>query len=147
MRPRDSEEIRTEDWLNVFVLHQNRVQHGASAKNCLQERHLPAFMDLVIWGHEHECIPEPQVCFTFVSFCCLLVDAAAEVLRSRQNKLAIPLPRRYAYYVALHAFIVLFFVHHDFHIAALLLFVLFCLPQALQAPDNTGTLKRPTSFS
>lgn len=25
-----------EDWINVFVLHQNRVQHGASSKNCLQ---------------------------------------------------------------------------------------------------------------
>jgi double-strand break repair protein MRE11 len=67
MRPKDSPKIGMEEWLNVFVLHQNRVQHGASAKNCLQERHLPAFMDLVIWGHEHECIPEPQVCgVTFV---------------------------------------------------------------------------------
>lgn len=60
LRPATTDSIAVEDWLNVFVLHQNRVQHGATAKNCLQERHLPAFMDLVIWGHEHECIPEPQ---------------------------------------------------------------------------------------
>ncbi len=47
--------------MNVFVLHQNRVQHGATSKACLQERHLPNFLDLVLWGHEHECIPEAQV--------------------------------------------------------------------------------------
>eukprot|EP00775_Hariotina_reticulata_P011417 gene11417-11564_t len=60
LRPASTQEHALEDWLNIFVLHQNRVQHGATAKNCLQERHLPNFMDLVIWGHEHECIPDPQ---------------------------------------------------------------------------------------
>ena len=45
----------------MFVLHQNRVQHGPNAKNCLQERHLPDFLDLVVWGHEHECMPSLQV--------------------------------------------------------------------------------------
>jgi len=57
LRPASTPDIAQEDWLNVFVLHQNRVQHGPQAKNCLQERHLPAFLDLVVWGHEHECIP------------------------------------------------------------------------------------------
>ncbi|KAF8065921.1 MRE11 [Scenedesmus sp. PABB004] len=60
MRPASTPEYPLEDWLNIFVLHQNRVSHGAGAKNCLQERHLPAFMDLIIWGHEHECITELQ---------------------------------------------------------------------------------------
>ena len=55
MRPTTSGGIAAESWVNVFVVHQNRVQHGANAKNCLQERHLPAFLDLVVWGHEHEC--------------------------------------------------------------------------------------------
>jgi hypothetical protein len=60
-RPHSTPEIAQEDWLNVFVLHQNRVQHGPNAKNCLQERHLPDFLDLIIWGHEHECMPSLQV--------------------------------------------------------------------------------------
>jgi hypothetical protein len=61
LRPASTPEIAQEDWLNVFVLHQNRVQHGPNAKNCLQERHLPDFLDLVVWGHEHECVPALQV--------------------------------------------------------------------------------------
>ena len=40
---------------------QNRVERGAQAKNSVQEAHLPAFLDLVVWGHEHECKPEPEV--------------------------------------------------------------------------------------
>ncbi len=49
-------------------MHQNRVQHGALAKNCLQESDLPSWLDLVVWGHEHECItatevsPCPRIC-------------------------------------------------------------------------------------
>jgi hypothetical protein len=34
---------------------QNRVERGAQAKNSVQESHLPGFLDLVVWGHEHEC--------------------------------------------------------------------------------------------
>jgi DNA repair exonuclease SbcCD nuclease subunit len=29
--------------------------------NTRQERHLPPFLDLVVWGHEHECKPEAEV--------------------------------------------------------------------------------------
>jgi hypothetical protein len=61
LRPASTPDIPQDDWLNVFVLHQNRVQHGPNAKNCLQERHLPDFLDLVVWGHEHECMPSLQV--------------------------------------------------------------------------------------
>eukprot|EP00898_Chlorokybus_atmophyticus_P003724 jgi/Chlat1/4352/Chrsp29S00349 len=46
------------DWFNIFVLHQNRVHH--SAKNAISERFLAKFIDFVIWGHEHECLVEPQ---------------------------------------------------------------------------------------
>ena len=54
-RPAPAPGYPAEEWLNLFVLHQNRVQHGAFAKACVQEQHLPRFLDLVIWGHEHEC--------------------------------------------------------------------------------------------
>uniref|UniRef100_A0AAG5DQJ1 Double-strand break repair protein n=1 Tax=Anopheles atroparvus TaxID=41427 RepID=A0AAG5DQJ1_ANOAO len=48
-------------WFNVMVLHQNRADRGV--KNYLPENALPKFLDLVIWGHEHDCriIPEPNV--------------------------------------------------------------------------------------
>ena len=49
-----------DDWVNVMVLHQNRVERGAASKNSVQESHLPSFLDLVIWGHEHECKPEAE---------------------------------------------------------------------------------------
>lgn len=43
-------------WYNIFVIHQNRVRHGAT--NYIPESFIPGFIDLVIWGHEHECKPE-----------------------------------------------------------------------------------------
>lgn len=62
MRPAEAPGYPLNDWLNLFVLHQNRLQHsGAAAKNCIKEEYLPRFLDMVIWGHEHECILEPWV--------------------------------------------------------------------------------------
>ena len=49
------------DWFNVFVLHQNRVAHGAGGKNAVKEDLLADFLDLVVWGHEHECLADPAV--------------------------------------------------------------------------------------
>ena len=49
------------DWFNIFVLHQNRVEHGYGSKNAIKPEYLARFLDLVIWGHEHECIPEAWV--------------------------------------------------------------------------------------
>lgn len=43
----------TEDWFNIFVCHQNREERGLA--KYLSEESLPEFLDLVIWGHEHEC--------------------------------------------------------------------------------------------
>ena len=40
---------------------QNRVERGTQAKNNVQEAHLPAFLDVVVWGHEHECKPALEV--------------------------------------------------------------------------------------
>ena len=46
-------------WFNLFALHQNR-EKGRGAKNCVHESLIPDWMDLVVWGHEHECNIEPQ---------------------------------------------------------------------------------------
>ena len=61
MRPADSPAYPQHQWFNIFVLHQNRLQHTASAKNTIREDYLAHWLDLVIWGHEHECITEPWV--------------------------------------------------------------------------------------
>ncbi|KAF9563764.1 Double-strand break repair protein mre11a [Mortierella alpina] len=62
MRP--LEEEGEEPWYNLMVLHQNRqvksvfiVMHGP--KSYIPEAFLDDFIDLVIWGHEHECLIDP----------------------------------------------------------------------------------------
>ncbi|XP_001513434.2 double-strand break repair protein MRE11 [Ornithorhynchus anatinus] len=49
LRPKEDEN----SWFNLFVIHQNRSKHGAT--NYIPEQFLDDFIDLVIWGHEHEC--------------------------------------------------------------------------------------------
>ncbi|XP_048454353.1 double-strand break repair protein MRE11 [Rhincodon typus] len=49
LRPKEDED----SWFNIFVIHQNRYKHGAT--NYIPEQFLDDFLDLVIWGHEHEC--------------------------------------------------------------------------------------------
>ena len=53
-----------QEWFNLFVLHQNRVQRGFSnTHGWIEDRHLAAYEDLdfVLWGHEHQCLTETQV--------------------------------------------------------------------------------------
>jgi len=45
---------RSTPYLNIFVLHQNR-DLGRGKKNCVHESMIPKWMDVVVWGHEHEC--------------------------------------------------------------------------------------------
>jgi double-strand break repair protein MRE11 len=45
-------------WFNIFALHQNR-DLGRGGKNCVHESMIPEWMDLVVWGHEHECLVHP----------------------------------------------------------------------------------------
>ncbi|CAF1075431.1 unnamed protein product [Adineta steineri] len=47
-----------DDWFNMFVIHQNRVAHGP--KNYIPEQFLHEFLDIVIWGHEHDCRITPE---------------------------------------------------------------------------------------
>ena len=54
----DGEEEQRSDWFNIFALHQNR-DAGRGSKNCVHESMIPEWMDLVIWGHEHECMIHP----------------------------------------------------------------------------------------
>lgn len=47
------------DWFNLMSVHQNH--HAYSESGYLPEHFLPDFMDLVVWGHEHECLIEPRL--------------------------------------------------------------------------------------
>lgn len=46
------------DWFNLMAVHQNH--HAHTATGYLPENFLPEFLDLVVWGHEHECIIDPR---------------------------------------------------------------------------------------
>jgi double-strand break repair protein MRE11 len=59
VRPAPTPDSALADWFNIFVLHQNRIAHTQAAKNCVREGHLARFLDLVVWGHEHECLADP----------------------------------------------------------------------------------------
>jgi double-strand break repair protein MRE11 len=54
LRPKENQD----DWFNLFTLHQNRAKHGAT--NYIPEQFLDDFLDLVFWGHEHECRINPE---------------------------------------------------------------------------------------
>lgn len=54
LRPRENKD----DWFNLMVLHQNRAKH--SETNYIPEHFLAEFLDLVFWGHEHECRLTPE---------------------------------------------------------------------------------------
>ncbi|KAJ6785714.1 hypothetical protein PWT90_06256 [Aphanocladium album] len=47
----------TGDWFNLLAVHQNH--HAHSATSYLPENVLPDWMNLVVWGHEHECLIDP----------------------------------------------------------------------------------------
>lgn len=48
----------TLDWFNLLTLHQNRANRGPG--NYIPEDVLPKFLDLVVWGHEHDCEVYPM---------------------------------------------------------------------------------------
>ncbi|KAI9140373.1 Metallo-dependent phosphatase-like protein [Paraphysoderma sedebokerense] len=54
MRPRTD----PNDWFNLFVIHQNRVRHTGTSY--VPESFLESFLHLVLWGHEHECLIDPE---------------------------------------------------------------------------------------
>ncbi|KAL6719524.1 meiotic recombination [Lecanora helva] len=46
-----------QDWFNLMAVHQNH--HAHTETGYLPENFLPDFLDLVVWGHEHECLIDP----------------------------------------------------------------------------------------
>lgn len=51
--------IQKNDWFNLMSVHQNH--HAYTETGYLPENFLPEFIDLVIWGHEHECLIDPRL--------------------------------------------------------------------------------------
>lgn len=52
----------SQEWFKILVIHQNKFKGnfiGASRRMSLECQVIPDMIDLVIWGHEHECIKEP----------------------------------------------------------------------------------------
>lgn len=47
-----------ENWFNLFIMHQN-CESGRGRQKFRLDR-LPSFLNLVIWGHEHECRINPS---------------------------------------------------------------------------------------
>jgi len=47
-----------DSWYSILVLHQNHTYRGV--KRLDPEDLVPDFVDLVIWGHEHECLIDPR---------------------------------------------------------------------------------------
>ncbi|OBA21236.1 DNA repair exonuclease [Metschnikowia bicuspidata var. bicuspidata NRRL YB-4993] len=46
------------EFFNLLCVHQNHYRHTMTSY--VPEDFLPSFLDFVLWGHEHECIPFPQ---------------------------------------------------------------------------------------
>ncbi|QBM89641.1 double-strand break repair protein MRE11 [Metschnikowia aff. pulcherrima] len=46
------------DFFNLLCVHQNHFRHLMTSY--VPEDFFPSFLDFVLWGHEHECIPFPQ---------------------------------------------------------------------------------------
>lgn len=45
--------VHKDEWFNLASVHQNH--HAYTESGYLPESFLPDFLDLVVWGHEHEC--------------------------------------------------------------------------------------------
>lgn len=49
--------VQSSDWFNLLAVHQNH--HAHTPTSYLPEGFLPEWLDLVVWGHEHECLIDP----------------------------------------------------------------------------------------
>ncbi|KAI1106783.1 DNA repair exonuclease [Jackrogersella minutella] len=49
---------QSSDWFNLLAVHQNH--HSHTTTGYLPENMLPEWLDLIIWGHEHECLIDPS---------------------------------------------------------------------------------------
>lgn len=51
--------MQQSDWFNLMSVHQNH--HAHTETGYLPETFLPDFVDLVVWGHEHESLINPRL--------------------------------------------------------------------------------------
>ncbi|CAI2360966.1 unnamed protein product [Moneuplotes crassus] len=54
-----------ESYFNILVLHQNRFKgmfQGVPRRYAIVDTFFPPFFNLIIWGHEHECIKGAEEC-------------------------------------------------------------------------------------
>ncbi|PVF95145.1 DNA repair exonuclease [Serendipita vermifera] len=49
-----------DDWFNIMLLHQNRVKRGGNPDNTIPEGMFDDSIDLIVWGHEHDCRIQPE---------------------------------------------------------------------------------------
>ncbi|AFZ81288.1 DNA repair mre11 domain-containing protein [Theileria equi strain WA] len=50
-----------DDWYKILLIHQNRhPRRGNNHNDYISPSFLPDWLDLVIWGHEHDCFKLPQ---------------------------------------------------------------------------------------
>lgn len=50
--------VDPDSWFNFLCVHQNHVAHTRTSY--IPENFLPKFINFVLWGHEHECLPSPM---------------------------------------------------------------------------------------
>ncbi|GAA5862121.1 hypothetical protein JCM1840_001650 [Sporobolomyces johnsonii] len=53
-RPKEDQD----EWFNIMLVHQNRVAHGPN--NSVPDEAFGDEVDLVVWGHEHDCISQAR---------------------------------------------------------------------------------------
>ncbi|VVC24522.1 DNA double-strand break repair protein Mre11,Calcineurin-like phosphoesterase domain, ApaH [Cinara cedri] len=53
LRPKED----VDEWFNIFMCHQNRAKRPGTKH--LPENVIPRYMELTIWGHEHESLIDP----------------------------------------------------------------------------------------
>lgn len=52
----DEDDDGANKWFSIFLIHQNRAVRGSS--KAILDSAMPAWLDYVIWGHEHDSHPE-----------------------------------------------------------------------------------------
>lgn len=78
--------LRTDDWFNLMLFHQNRVAHNTSGY--IPESFLDDFLHLVVWGHEHDCEIEASKCAERDFFVCQPGSSVATSLSEGECKRA-----------------------------------------------------------
>ncbi|ETS77459.1 hypothetical protein PFICI_11333 [Pestalotiopsis fici W106-1] len=50
--------VQQDEWFNLLAVHQNHSAHTPTSY--LPEEMLPKWLNMVVWGHEHECLIDPR---------------------------------------------------------------------------------------